>query len=234
MLAGFLLYPKFTLLDLTGPFEILSRVPAIKAVVVAPTMDSICAENGLRIIPTADFASIEKLDILIVPGGPGVDEAMVDPAILDFVRTHAFKAQWVLGVCTGTLLLGAAGLLRGHRTTGHWQSRDLLSQFGASVCSDRVFVDGALVTSAGVTAGIDAALTLTALIAGEATAKQIQLQIEYLPNPPFDCGSPDTADSSTLETAMQLTAERRQRRQKAVSIAADRLAQEVGNDIRRR
>ena len=156
-----------------------------------------------------------------MPGGPGTDDAMLDEQWVKFVRDQAAKARWIFGICTGSLLLGAAGLLRGRRSGGHWLARDLLTQFGATVVDDRMVVDGNIFTSGGVTAGIDMAFRVVAEIAGEEAAKRIQLQIEYDPEPPFRSGTPFTASQDTIAAQREAGAARRKIREAAVAKAAE-------------
>ncbi|HJP67348.1 MAG TPA: DJ-1/PfpI family protein [Sphingomicrobium sp.] len=222
--AGLLLFPAMTQLDLTGPYEVLARLPNCKTDIVARTMDAVKTDKGLVITPTTDFASAPQYDIFAVPGGPGTDDAILDPEIVAFVRQQAKNAKFVFGICTGSLLLGAAGLLKGKRAGGHWQARDLLTQFGAIVSDDRMTITDNVYTSGGVTAGIDMAIRVAADIAGEGAAQQIQLQIEYDPAPPFNAGTPFVAPSAIVERARNATAERRRKREQAVAAAASTMA----------
>lgn len=224
--AGMLLFPGMTQLDLTGPFEVLARLPRCRVEIVAKSRGLVLTDKGLEIKANADFASAPPYDVLAVPGGPGTDEAMIDRETVDFVRRQASGARYVFGICTGSLLLGAAGLLRGRRAGGHWQSRALLSHFGATVSDARMTVDGNLYTSGGVTAGIDMALRVAAEIAGEDVAKQIQLQIEYDPEPPFQAGTPFVAPPEIIERTLAATRERRLVREAAVVQAAAALEME--------
>ncbi|MEX2128997.1 MAG: DJ-1/PfpI family protein [Xanthobacteraceae bacterium] len=221
-----LLFPSVTQLDLTGPYEVLVRIPGARIELVGATMEPVKSDRGLAILPTTTRDRASKSDLLVVPGGPGTDDAILDPQWVGFVRNQAKTAQWILGICTGSLLLGAAGLLRGKRSGGHWLARDLLTQFGATVSDDRMVVDGNIFTSGGVTAGIDMALRVVAEIAGEEAAKRIQLQIEYDPEPPFRSGTPFTASAETVEAQRQAGAARRKIREAAVAKAAAALAAE--------
>ena len=222
--AGFLLFSGMTQLDLTGPFEVLARLPGCKAHIIAKTLAPVRTERGLVITPDIDFDSAPQYDLFAVPGGPGTDDAILDPDTVDFVRRQAKGARFVFGICTGSLLLGAAGLLRGRRAGGHWQARDLLDRFGAIVSDDRLTISENIFTSGGVTAGIDMAIRVAAEIAGEAVAQQIQLQIEYDPEPPFNAGTPSVAPPEIVQRAVAATAERRRIREAAVAKAADNLA----------
>ncbi len=195
---AFLLYPDVTQLDLTGPAQILSRLGNVRLVLVAKTRDPVPTDAQFPLLPGATFAEVPRTDILCIPGGFGTVAAMEDDETLAWVRQVAEGAQWVTSVCTGSLLLAAAGLLRGYRATCHWASRDQLAWFGAEPVAERVVFDRNRVTGGGVTAGIDFALALTARIRGEAHARFVQLSLEYDPTPPFDSGSPERADPETL------------------------------------
>jgi cyclohexyl-isocyanide hydratase len=191
--VGFVLFPQLTQLDFTGPLQVLHRLPGSQTHLVAATLDPVPSDCGLSLVPTTTFADCPPLDVICVPGGFGVGAAMEDPALIGFVRAQASGARYVTSVCTGAFILGAAGLLQGVKATTHWAYHSLLADFGAIPVAARVVRDGRFVTGGGVTAGIDFALTLTAEIAGEETARTIQLSIEYNPAPPFDAGHPDTA-----------------------------------------
>lgn len=221
--AGLLLFPNMTQLDLTGPLEVLGRLPGWRVEIVAPTLAPVRTDKGLVIQPDADFKTASSYELFVVPGGPGTDDAMLDAEIVGFVRERSNAAAYIFGICTGSLLLGAAGLLRGRRSGGHWQARDLLSQFGAIPCDERLTIDGNIYTSGGVTAGIDMALRVVAEVAGEDVAQQIQLQIEYDPEPPFKAGTPFVAPPEIVKRALTATAERRAIRVAAVEEAAKRL-----------
>ncbi|MGA9011724.1 MAG: DJ-1/PfpI family protein, partial [Acetobacteraceae bacterium] len=178
---GLLLFPRMTQLDLTGPFEVFARLPDAQVLLLWKTLEPIEADSGLRLLPYATLRDCPPLDVVCVPGGPGVNALMEDPEILDWLRRQAEHARYVSSVCTGSLVLGAAGLLRGRRATSHWGARDLLPAFGATPTIGRVVRDGNLFTGGGVTAGIDFALTMVAELAGPQVAQAIQLQIEYAP-----------------------------------------------------
>jgi cyclohexyl-isocyanide hydratase len=208
--SGMLLFPNLTQLDLTGPYEVLARLPGAETLLLWKSMDPVRSEHGLTILPMATLSSCPPLDLVFVPGGAGINPLLEDAEVLDFLRRAAAVARYVVSVCTGALVLGAAGLLRGRRAATHWMSRDLLRSFGAEPVADRVVVDGKIFTGGGVTAGIDVALTVAAEIAGRATAEAIQLAIEYKPAPPFASGSPETAETAVL-AAVLARAEPRQR-----------------------
>jgi cyclohexyl-isocyanide hydratase len=196
---GFVLFPNLTQLDLTGPFEVLSRLPGASTRLIAKTLDPVPSDSGLVLIPTATFADGGALDLICVPGGSGIPAAIGDEETVDFVSRQAAGAQYVTSVCTGAFLLGAAGLLQGRRATTHWAYTDLLPLVGATFEKKRVVRDGNLFTGGGVTAGIDFGLTIAAEIAGAEVAQRIQLGIEYSPEPPFDAGHPDSAPDSVNE-----------------------------------
>lgn len=225
--AGLLIFPGLTQLDMTGPYEVLARLPGWRAEIVAKTMDPVRTDKGLTILPTLDFASAPQLDLLVVPGGPGTDDLLLDAEAVAFVRRQGLAAEYIFGICTGSMLLGAAGLLKGKRAGGHWSARDLLSQFGAIPSDARMTVDGNLYTAGGVTSGIDMALKLAADLVGEDTAKQIQLQIEYDPEPPFRSGTPFVAPPEILARAKTAGASRRALRERLVAQAAANLQEKV-------
>lgn len=191
--VAFLLFPNVTQLDLTGPAQVLARLGNVTLDLVWKSRDPVSTDAGFAIQPTATFADVPVADILCVPGGMGVAGVMEDAEAMAWVRQVGDGARWVTSVCTGSLILGAAGLLRGYRATTHWASRDHLAMFGAEMVPERVVVDRNRVTGGGVTAGIDFALTLMAEIRGADFARLVQLSLEYDPAPPFDAGSPDKA-----------------------------------------
>ena len=191
----FLLFPGITQLDFTAPAQALSRMPGTELAGAAANLDPIATDSGFSILPTHDFASCPDADILCVPGGHGVADALGNSATIDFITRQAENAQWVTSVCTGAFLLGRAGLLTGKRATTHWGYTHLLPLVGAEPVKARVVEDGDIVTSGGVTSGLDFALTLIARLKGETVAQAIQLAIEYDPAPPFASGHPDRAPS---------------------------------------
>ena len=200
---GMLLFPFLTQLDLTGPFEVFSRMSNVRIHLLSKTMDSVKSDGGLVLQPTMTLAECPALNVLFVPGGAGVVAVMEDAAVLDFLAHQGATAYYVTSVCTGSLVLGAAGLLKGYRAACHWMSRDLLALFGAIPVAERVVMDRNRVTGGGVTAGIDFALTLAALLRGVPESKQIQLQMEYDPEPPFYAGSPETAGPELVAALRQ-------------------------------
>ena len=222
--SGLLVFPNLTQLDLTGPYEVLARLPGAETLLLWKNLEPVRTEHGLTILPMATLASCAPLDLILVPGGAaGVNPLLEDSEVLAFLRRAAAEARYVVGVCTGSLVLGAAGLLRGRRATTHWMSRDLLRAFGAEPVAERVVVDGNLFTGGGVTAGIDVALTVAAEIAGRAAAEAIQLAIEYDPAPPFDAGSPEKADPAVLRQVLDRAEARQRDRSERVARAAKAL-----------
>ena len=194
---GLVLFPRLTQLDLTGPYEVFGRLPDADVMLVGG--GPVESDTGLQLQPDVDFADAPQLDVLCVPGGPGVNAAMESAPLLEFLRHQAERAAWVTSVCTGALVLGAAGLLRGYRATTHWLSLDLLAHFGAVPVRERVVIDRNRATGGGVTAGIDFGLRLAAELRGEQAAREIQLLLEYDPDPPFRSGSPRDADPALIE-----------------------------------
>lgn len=196
--VAFLLFPNVTQLDLTGPAQVLSRLGNAKIDLVAKTMDPVATDAQFALLPTATFTQVSRTDILCVPGGFGTVAAMEDEETLAWLQQVAAEAAWVTSVCTGSLLLAAAGLLTGYRAACHWASREQLAFFGVEPVAERVVFDRNRVSGGGVTAGIDFALALTAAIRGDDHAKFVQLSLEYDPHPPFDSGSPERADAPIL------------------------------------
>jgi cyclohexyl-isocyanide hydratase len=226
--SGLLVFPNLTQLDLTGPYEVLARLPGAETRLLWKTLDPVRSEQGLTILPDATLAGCPPLDLILVPGGPGINPLLEDEEVLAFLRRAAAGARYVVGVCTGSLVLGAAGLLRGRRAGTHWMSRDLLRAFGAEPVAQRIVVDGNLFTGGGVTAGIDVALAVAAEIAGRAAAEAIQLAIEYDPAPPFAAGSPGKADPDVLARVLEQAAARQRDRTERVARAARALGSAEG------
>ena len=195
---GMLLFPGFTQLDLTGPFEVLHRLPDSEIHLVWKTKEAVVADSGLAVVPTTTLEACPPLDVLFVGGGTGQVAVMSEPTVLAFLRQHGAHARYVTSVCTGALLLGAAGLLQGYEAATHWAFMHLLPAFGAKPVQRRVVVDGNRITGGGVTAGIDFGLRLVAELGGETLAKSIQLGLEYDPEPPFRSGHPDVADPAIV------------------------------------
>lgn len=200
MQIAMVLYDRFTALDIVGPYEALSRLPDAQVVFVAETAGPVRADTGFLAI-TADRAltDVPGPDIVVVPGGPGTLDQIENEALLDWLRTADSTSTWTTSVCTGSLLLAAAGLLEGRRATTHWLTLDFLPQYGAEPTGERVVSDGKYVTAAGVSSGIDMALTLVGRIAGDEHAQAVQLLTEYDPQPPYDAGSPQKAPAHLVE-----------------------------------
>jgi len=190
---GFLIYPGVTQLDATGPAQILSRIPGAVIHMIWKSLDPVPTDAGFSINPTDDFATCPDLHVICVPGGVGQRPLMADAEVLAFLKRQGEQARYVTSVCSGALLLGAAGLLKGYRSACHWAFREALPMFGAEPVADRVVRDRNRMSGGGVTAGIDFGLTLAAELAGEDVAKAIQLFVEYNPAPPFDAGCPESA-----------------------------------------
>jgi cyclohexyl-isocyanide hydratase len=200
---GMVLFPNLTQLDLTGPYEVFCRMPDTRVHLVAASHEPVVTEYGLTIVPDLAFDEPPSFDVLCVPGGPGVNLMLEDAMFLAFLRKQGEQARFVTSVCTGALLLGAAGLLRGYRATTHWLSLDLLRSVGADAVAERVVVDGNRITGAGVTSGIDLGLTVASLLHGEEVAQEIQLMMEYAPVPPFHAGSPKTASAEIVQRVVE-------------------------------
>ncbi|WP_423067359.1 DJ-1/PfpI family protein [Devosia sp. CN2-171] len=213
--VGFVIFPGITQLDFTGPFEVLSRLgtppsvsapskfPQARTHVVAKTMLPVMSDRGLAIMPTCTFETCPPLQLICVPGGAGVVDALVDAETVDFIRRQGTQALYVTSVCMGAFLLGAAGLMKGRRAATHWAYIDLLPLIGARHEKARVVRDGNVFTSGGVTSGIDFAFRIVAEIAGPEVAQAIQLGIEYDPSPPFNAGHPDKASEAPIALMVQ-------------------------------
>jgi len=219
------LYPRLTQLDLTGPFEVFGRFEELTIDLVWKTADPVSDARGLRILPTATFADCPQADILFVPGGPGQLALMDDAPTLAFLRAQAAGAAYVTSVCTGSLILGAAGLLKGYRATCHWLSLPQLAILGAEPVAERVVVDRNRITGAGVTSGIDFALVLVERIFGDGRARLAQLSMEYDPKPPFPDGSPASADPALVALAREAAEPFQKKRADAARRAAAALGE---------
>ncbi|WP_033293998.1 DJ-1/PfpI family protein [Amycolatopsis jejuensis] len=194
MQVAFVLFPGLTVLDMMGPFEVLAFVPGVETVLVAEKPGPVVSEKDSLVLQAgAGFAEVTRPDVVVVPGGPGQADQMADGPLHQWLRSVDRTATWTTSVCTGSLILAAAGLLQGRRATTHWLAKDQLPQFGVTPATERVVFDGHYVTAAGVSSGIDMALTLVGRIAGDRAAQSRQLSIEYAPEPPYDAGSPETA-----------------------------------------
>jgi cyclohexyl-isocyanide hydratase len=218
----FVLYDGVTQLDFTGPHQVLWQLPGARLTLASRDGGTVRADSGMVFADVARLDGIERCDMLCVPGGPGTAAAALDQALLANVTRLAATARYVTSVCTGSLILGAAGLLRGKRAACHWAWRDLLPLFGAIPDPGRVVRDGNVITGGGVTAGIDFALTIAAEIAGSDVAQAIQLGIEYAPAPPFDAGRPETAPADVLARVRARMQSLASERQHAIAEAAQR------------
>jgi cyclohexyl-isocyanide hydratase len=221
---GLLVFPRVTQLDLTGPLQVFSSVPGAKVHLIWKRIEPVPTDSVMVLTPTTSFADCPRLDVICVPGGVGTDDMVNDEEMLDFVRKQAVGARYVTSVCTGSLVLGAAGLLKGYRAATHWTAMDFLSAFGAVPTRTRVCVDRNRITGGGVTAGIDFALTLVSHLVDRRTAEAIQLRLEYNPAPPFNAGSPDTAPPEILALMREKIAPAQARRSEMIGRAAARLA----------
>lgn len=219
---GMLLFPKLTQLDFTGPFEVLHRIPGAEVHVLWKDTEPVMADSGLRIVPTTRIDECPRLDMIFVPGGIGQMDRMTDVPWLEFLESRGKAARYVTSVCTGALLLGAAGLLDGYQATTHWAYMDVLPMFGATPVRRRVVVDRTRVTAGGVTAGIDFGLRIAADVAGEETAKAIQLGLEYDPEPPFRSGHPDSADPALVEKTKRALAKTLEERRSQIQRCIER------------
>lgn len=200
---GLLVFPKVQQLDLTGPYDVFASLPGATVHLIWKSLDPLKSSTGLSLIPTTTFEDCPDLDVICVPGGIGIDALLEDEQTLAFIKQQAATAQYITSVCTGALVLGAAGLLNGKRATTHWASHELLEKFGAIPVKERVVRDGNLMTGGGVTAGIDFALTLISELLDDDVAQTVQLQIEYAPAPPFNSGHPNTAPAHILAIASE-------------------------------
>ncbi len=225
LVIGLLLFPQLTQLDLTGPFEVFARTPGAQVHLIWKDKQPVVSDRGMAILPTTTFADCPPLDVICVPGGPGQIALMDDAGTLAFLQQQASSARLVTSVCTGSLVLGAAGLLRGYRATTHWGSLEQLALLGAQPVAERVVREGNRITGAGVTSGIDFALHVVAELLGADVAQNIQLQMEYDPEPPFSSGSPRSADPARVAQARQQMAPFIARRLQATERAAARLKQ---------
>jgi cyclohexyl-isocyanide hydratase len=196
---GALIFPRMDQIDFTGPFEVLSRIPQSTIHVIAKTSSPVRDIQGLILTPEMSIAEAPEFDVLLVPGGYGQQQLMNDEEVLALIRNHFAAGRLLFSVCTGALLCGAAGILLGRQATTHWSAWNLLPYYGAVPVRSRVVVDGNLVTAAGVTAGLDASLVVASLLRGDAIAQEIQLSIQYAPNPVFHSGEPETAPAEVLQ-----------------------------------
>ena len=223
---GILAFPGVTQLDLTGPVQVFSSVSQVH--LIWKRLEPVRSDTVITLMPTVTFADCPQLDVICVPGGAGTDDLVEDEEVLAFLRGQAREARFITSVCTGALVLGAAGLLDGYRATTHWIATDLLKLFGAQFSGERVCIDRNRVTGGGITAGIDFALTLVSMLIDRTTAETIQLRMEYDPAPPFNAGSPRTASAEILAMAREHYAPSQVRRTTTAERAAARLARSHG------
>lgn len=197
--VGCIIFPQMDQIDFTGPFEVLSRMPDTTIQIIGKELAPVQDVQGLRLTPDVNIAGVGIFDVLVVPGGHGQRALMHDEEVLELIRRHAHAQRLLFSVCTGALLCGAAGVLEGIKVTTHWSVRHLMPHYGAVLADARVVVDGNIISAAGVTAGLDAALVLVSLLRGDAAAQEIQLAIEYAPAPIFHSGTPETAPADVLQ-----------------------------------
>jgi cyclohexyl-isocyanide hydratase len=199
-----IIFPNLTQLDLTGPYEVFGRIPSVKVLLIAESLQPVKSDSGLLLTPNETFESASQVDILFVPGGNGIFEAMQNKKLISFLQQQSANAKYVTSVCTGSLVLAAAGLLNGYKATTHWLSLKLLRLFNVEVVEERVVIDRNRITGGGVTAGIDFGLCVVANLFGETAAKKIQLILEYDPAPPYNSGSPKTADKILVDEVVRV------------------------------
>lgn len=209
---GLLIFPRMTQLDMTGPFEVFARIPSAVVHLVWKRVEPVVCDTGLSLQPTTTLSDCPKLDVICIPGGPGQIDLMEDADVIEFVKRQGEQARYVTSVCTGALVLGAAGLLRGYKAATHWASMDNLAYFGAEAVKARVCIDRNRITGGGVTAGIDFGLVLASKLTDAVTAERIQLYMEYNPEPPFNSGSPDSAPPAVLAAFNEMAKEMLTRR----------------------
>ena len=220
---GAIVFPQMDQMDLTGPFAVLSRLPNSSVQLLWKKTKPVRDMHGLVLTPDVTFADAKPIDLLVMTGGAGQEALMEDEEVLSFVSQQLRRAKCVFSICTGALVLGAAGLLKGRAATSYWPTFQLLKYFGALPTNQRVVIDGNLVTAAGLTAGIDGALRVAAMFRGDAAAKAIQLALEYAPDPPFDCGSPEKAPAEIVAGLKHSTADLMARRLATAKRVAEKL-----------
>ena len=223
MQVNIILVPDMVQLDATGPYEVLVRTPGWTIDFVAASLEPVRTERGLTILPTKTRETASRSDLFVVPGGSAIDHAMLDPEWVTYTRREAERARFVFGICTGSLLLAACGVLEGRKAGGHWLSRALLADFGVIPSDERMTIDGKFYTSGGVTSGIDMALRVVADLVNEETARKIQLQIEYDPAPPFAGGTPMTSPPEITAALREAARDRCVKRERIVAEAVARL-----------
>ena len=220
---GLLVFPRITQLDMTGPLQVFSSLTGAQVFLVWKSLEPVPSDTVLTIAPTVTFADCPQLDVICVPGGYGTDDLMADDEVLEFLRRQAQGAQFVTSVCTGSIVLGAAGLLKGYRAATHWSAVEVLPLFGATISRERVCIDRNRITGGGITAGIDLGLTVVASLVDRRTAEAIQLRMEYNPAPPFNAGSPETAPPEVLDLLLGRMKAARENRLALAERAAARL-----------
>ncbi len=214
---GFLIFPNIQQLDFTGPYEVFASAPDVRVHLVWKTLQPVLSVTGLPFTATVTLQDCPKLDVFVVPGGRGVNALLQDDEIINFLRSQASSVRYLTSVCTGSVALGAAGLLKGKRATTHWSSFDLLPQFGAIPVQERVVVDGNLITAGGITSGIDFGLVVLTELLGRSIAEKVQLMLEYDPSPPFHCGTPSTARPEIVAEVRQDSRFSREERERFVA-----------------
>ena len=219
---GLLVFPRITQLDMTGPLQVFSSLPGAQVHLVWKSLAPVESDTVLSITPTTTFAQCPQLDVICVPGGYGTDALMGDAEVLDFLRKQAEGATFVTSVCTGSLVLAAAGLLKGRKAATHWSAIDVLPVFGVTASRERVCVDGNRITGGGITAGIDLGLTVVSELVDRRTAEAIQLRMEYNPAPPFHAGSPETAPAEVVAMLQDRMGPAKERRLALARAAAAR------------
>jgi cyclohexyl-isocyanide hydratase len=220
---GLVMFPKVTQLDMTGPLQVFAALPGAKLHLIWKRIEPVARDSVLTLTPTTTFADCPQLDVICVPGGAGTNDMVNDEEMLIFLRKQAEGTKYITSVCTGSLVLGAAGLLRGYRAATHWTAMEFLEPFGAIPANTRVCVDRNRITGGGVTAGIDFALTLVSILVDRKTAEMIQLGLEYNPAPPFNAGSPEIAPADVLASMKERLSATQPRRSEAMHRAAARL-----------
>lgn len=220
---GLMVFPGITQLDMTGPLQVFAALPGAEVHVLWKRIEPVSTDAIITLSPTTTLADCPQLDVICVPGGFGINDLLGDEEVLAFLRRQAEGARFVTSVCTGALVLAAAGLLKGYRATTHWNALEALPMLGATIARERVCIDGNRITGGGVTAGIDMALTVIAELVDRAAAEAIQLRIEYNPAPPFQAGSPATASPEVLAYTRATLEESRKRRFALVAEAAARM-----------
>lgn len=220
---GMLIFPKMTSLDILGPFEVLAKAPGCTVQFVWKDMSAVVGDTGIRVMPDVDFNAAPKFDVIVVPGGPGQTDLMEDEDVISFLTTQGSQAKFVTSVCTGSLLLAAAGLLTGYKATCHWLSIDQLTQFGVEVVEERVVIDRNRITGGGVTSGLDFAFAVLSVLRGEDCARTLQLLLEYDPQPPFNSGHPRSASKELVAQVRLATASMVDRRSTVSNRVAARL-----------